>query len=147
VAVPESGARKQASILIAVLFPAPLGPRIPSTSPLLTSNDKESTATIGPKVRRIASIYKAHSKPLLLLSHLVTMLSWFVRIIIMCRKWSSPNCPYKPALVQLVQVRILVSRVSLADTINATIAAGLSGKHAYIGFSLFFMVYRFFYFA
>jgi hypothetical protein len=50
----------------------------------------------------------------------------------MARNWSSPNCPYRPALVQLVQVRILVPQVSLADTINATIAAGLSDKHAYI---------------
>ena len=50
-AVPESGARKQASILIAVVFPAPLGPRKPRTSPFPTSNDKESTARIGPKLR------------------------------------------------------------------------------------------------
>lgn len=35
-------------------------------------------------------------------------------------------------LEQLVQARILVPEVFLADTINATIAAGLSEKHAYI---------------
>ena len=47
-----SGVIKQANIFIAVLLPAPFGPRNPRTSPLPTSKEISSTATIGPKQRR-----------------------------------------------------------------------------------------------
>ena len=49
VAVPPSGGRKQLSMRMVVDFPAPFGPRNPSTSPLLTLNDTRSTARMGPK--------------------------------------------------------------------------------------------------
>ena len=48
------------------------------------------------------------------------------------RRLQDNNKGQKRPLDQLVQVRILVPQVSLAETINATIAAGLSEKHAYI---------------
>ncbi len=58
VAVPPSGGKKQLSIFMVVVLPAPLGPMKPSTSPLLTANETSSTATSGPKVLRspLASI-------------------------------------------------------------------------------------------
>ena len=52
VAEPESGFKKQASILIAVVFPAPFGPRKPSTWPFWTSKEIPSTAVIEPKLLR-----------------------------------------------------------------------------------------------
>src|ERR1051326_2024225 len=48
-AVPELGARKPVIIFMVVDFPAPLGPRKPSTSPRLTARETSSTARIGPK--------------------------------------------------------------------------------------------------
>ena len=44
-AEPPSGVRNPVSIFMVVDLPAPLGPRKPSTSPGLTSNDRLSTAT------------------------------------------------------------------------------------------------------
>src|SRR5712691_10148074 len=44
VAVPEVGGRKQVSILMVVVLPAPFGPRKPTIWPFSTSNEMWSTA-------------------------------------------------------------------------------------------------------
>jgi hypothetical protein len=46
---PASGRTRPAMILKVVLFPAPLGPSSPSTSPSPTSNETSSTARAAPK--------------------------------------------------------------------------------------------------
>src|ERR1041385_533054 len=51
VASPLLGASSPVSIRIAVVFPAPLAPRKPNTSPAPTSNEMWSTAVKAPKVR------------------------------------------------------------------------------------------------
>ena len=45
---PSSGCSVPVSILMVVVFPAPLGPRKPTTSPRSTSKLALSTATMGP---------------------------------------------------------------------------------------------------
>ena len=52
VAVPPSGVKKQASIFMVVLLPAPLGPKNPRTSPLAAAKLTSSTATALPKTLR-----------------------------------------------------------------------------------------------
>ena len=47
-ALPEVGGRKPAIMRIVVVFPAPLGPRKPSTVPLPASKEMSSTATRAP---------------------------------------------------------------------------------------------------
>src|SRR5262249_61071612 len=49
--VPADGAIKPPSILRVVVFPAPLGPSRPKTSPPATSKETSSTATRSPKRR------------------------------------------------------------------------------------------------
>src|SRR6266852_9903565 len=44
VAVPEVGGRKQVSLLMVVVLPAPFGPRKPTIWPFSTSNEMWSTA-------------------------------------------------------------------------------------------------------
>src|SRR5262252_8050081 len=46
VAVPEEGGRKQVSMRMVVVLPAPLGPRKPTIWPLATSNEIWSTAVV-----------------------------------------------------------------------------------------------------
>src|SRR5579864_2128012 len=46
VAVPADGGRKQVSIRMVVVLPAPLGPRNPTIWPLATSNEISSTAIV-----------------------------------------------------------------------------------------------------
>src|SRR6266436_9400481 len=48
--VPEVGGMNPVIIRIEVDFPAPFGPRKPSTSPRSTENDTPSTARFGPNV-------------------------------------------------------------------------------------------------
>src|SRR5919108_4274941 len=55
VAEPESGSRNPVIIFIVVDFPAPLGPRNPSTSPRITFSETPSTALILPKLFLSAS--------------------------------------------------------------------------------------------
>src|SRR5919197_2445625 len=56
VAEPESGSRKPVIIFIVVDFPAPLGPRNPSTSPRITFSETPSTALMLPKLFLSASV-------------------------------------------------------------------------------------------
>ena len=49
VAVPAVGFTSPSSIRSVVVFPAPFGPRKPTTRPSSTVNDRSSTATILPK--------------------------------------------------------------------------------------------------
>src|SRR5215472_12188318 len=46
VAVPEVGQRKQVSMRMVVVFPAPFGPRKPTISPLVTEKEIRSTARL-----------------------------------------------------------------------------------------------------
>src|SRR5260370_34655841 len=48
--LPSVGGMKPVIIRMVVDFPAPFGPRKPSTSPRSTENDTPSTARFGPKV-------------------------------------------------------------------------------------------------
>ena len=50
-AVPAVGCSRPISIRIAVVFPAPLAPRNPKTSPLLTVKEIRSTAVKSPNFR------------------------------------------------------------------------------------------------
>ena len=54
---PESAERKPVTIFIVVDFPAPFGPRNPSTSPRRTEKLMPSTALIGPKCLTRFSIW------------------------------------------------------------------------------------------
>jgi hypothetical protein len=47
-AVPSVGGMKPVRIRIVVVFPAPFGPRKPTTSPFSTLNETSSTATRSP---------------------------------------------------------------------------------------------------
>src|SRR5688572_11800902 len=49
---PPSGRTKPVTHFVKVVFPAPLGPRKPKTSPLLTSRSRPARATTSPYVLR-----------------------------------------------------------------------------------------------
>ena len=63
--IPWSGARKPVTIFIVVDFPAPFGPRKPSTSPRPTLNETSSTAVSAPNrfVMLLISIMRGVTPP------------------------------------------------------------------------------------
>ncbi len=83
-AVPEVGVTKPASIRMVVDFPAPFGPRKPSTSPLLTVNETWSTA-VKPPNRFVKPSISMNAAP----SLVATGLSLLTEL--RCGTWDIPN--------------------------------------------------------
>src|SRR5204862_8302050 len=79
--LPSVGGIKPVIMRIEVDFPAPLGPRKPSTSPRWTENDTPSTARLGPKVlTRLSTLIMSNSsfeQPVQLPHHLYVVKLFF----------------------------------------------------------------------